>query len=87
MTTASEIIDLWPSASEFARRLGEKPVVAQRWKMRGRIPGKYDTRIVKLAKAEGKPVTYEMLALSRSSGHKYQNGPAPDESQDKAPPC
>ena len=72
MLNIPDIIDLWPSSAELARRIGEKPIVVQRWKSRGRIPGEYDTKLVSQAKEDGLELTYEDLAKARSydqAGH------------------
>ena len=74
MRTVPEIIDLWPSAAELARRLGEKPIVVQRWRSRGRIPAQYLAGIVRLAESDGINLTFKDLALACAQSNGDQGG-------------
>jgi hypothetical protein len=50
----ASIIDLWPSAEQFAADIGLKyPSHARVMKVRGRIPPAYEQRIIAAASARG----------------------------------
>jgi hypothetical protein len=60
--TFSDVIGLWPSATELARDLGVKEVTARAWKARG-IPAQYWADLVSAANNRNLTgVTFERLA-------------------------
>lgn len=62
-----EIFDHWPSVASFARDIGVEAVMARQWKNRRSIPGRYDMRIVAVAKERGFPITIERIARLRAA--------------------
>lgn len=74
MLNIPDIIELWPSSAELARRIGEKPIVVHRWKARERIPGTYDVKLVEQAKTDGIDLSFQMLAQARVAPRRDQSG-------------
>lgn len=74
MRTVQDILDRWPSAAELARRLGLDPIVVQRWRSRGRIPGEYDVALVERALLDGFVLSYEDLAQARANSNIDHDG-------------
>lgn len=62
-----EIIAHWRFTADFARDVGVKPGVAQKWKERRSIPAKYDNRVVSAAARRGYPIKHETLARLRAT--------------------
>lgn len=60
------IIQMFPSAAELAREIGENPITVRQWGNRGSIPGKYDFAIVQAAGRMNISLTLEMLARARA---------------------
>ncbi len=84
MQTIQDIIALWPSAAELARRLGQKPIVVQRWRSRGRIPAQYFPAIIGLAESDGINLTYKDLSLACAHSNGDQYGHSVKERQGEA---
>lgn len=61
-----KIFEIWPSAAEMARDLGEKEVTVRAWKGRRSIPADRDVALVRLAPKHGKALTFEHLARIRA---------------------
>lgn len=61
-----QVFEIWPTAAELARDLGEKEVTVRAWKGRGRIPADRDVALVRLAPKYGKALTFEHLARIRA---------------------
>lgn len=62
-----EIISHWRFASTFARDIGVKPGIAQKWKERDAIPAEYDRLIVVAAERRGYPISLDTLADLRAA--------------------
>lgn len=61
--THADIINLWPSLSQFASDLGVRYGTAKAMRRRGRIPPEYWFRLAQKAKEHGIPgVTTDSLA-------------------------
>lgn len=60
--THNDIIDMWPSFSEFEHDSGACYMTVRQWITRNSIPSKYWTRVVVAAHDRDLPVTYKLLA-------------------------
>jgi hypothetical protein len=67
ITTARDILVLWPNRAELARDLGRLDVTVRQWWNRNSIPGDADVGLVKAATRRGIQLTFEDLARTRAS--------------------
>lgn len=59
------VFRIWPTLTEMASDLGAPYPKVQAWKVRGRIPAKYDLALIAAAKARGHELSLEELATLR----------------------
>lgn len=62
MKSFRDIIDLWPSLSDFAADIGVKYGTAQVMRFRSQLRDEHWVRVVAAAEKRGLPVTYQTLA-------------------------
>ena len=60
--THNDIINMWPSFSDFENDCGAQYMTVRQWISRNSIPSKYWTRVVTSAHSRDLPVTYKLLA-------------------------
>jgi hypothetical protein len=69
-----EILNLFPSFAFVARGVGAGYKAVTKWAERDSIPAKYDFPLVKLAEAEGIPLTLEQIAAARAGEAQGRDG-------------
>lgn len=77
MQDVQDIFRLWPSVSELASQIGEKPDTVLRWKLRGRIPERVWPKVIMAAGLMDKPLTVgQLLAANATPRHaeRYEHG-------------
>ena len=62
-----QVFRIWPTLAEMAADLGRPYPTVAAWKQRGSIPGRYDLELIAAAKARGKSLTLEDLAVARAT--------------------
>lgn len=86
MKSFRDIIDLWPSLTEFAADIGVRYGTAQVMRFRSQLRDEHWVRVVAAAEKRNLPVTYQMLAeiaaarkpksKSRGNGRRAEHRPA-----------
>lgn len=61
-TSYKQVIGLWPSITDLATELGEKPFTVEKWRTRNRVPDRVWKRLVLAAETRNLPVTTDLLA-------------------------
>lgn len=67
MKTFTEIIDAWPSVSEFASEVGVPYGVAAQWRRRNSIPSKQWLALIYAGRARGVSISADCLAAIAGS--------------------
>lgn len=62
MKNFSDVIDLWPSITELATDIGEKPNLVSQWRKRKSIPSERWLALIAAAERRGYPVDAMVLA-------------------------
>ncbi len=62
-----EIFDMWPTAADLARDIGENEVTVRHWKRRRSIPAHFDVSIVRAAESRGFTLTFDRIAKLRAA--------------------
>lgn len=61
----SRVFQIWPSAADLAREIGENPITVRAWRRRGSIPADRDLALIEAARRRGEDLTLEELAAAR----------------------